>query len=73
MVADYHVVVGDQNALGQYLVARMTTFSLDKRPNLKIACVHCGTEYVAAEVNFHDCKCPACQNGNGQTLIELRA
>ena len=69
LVANYHIAVGDQNALGQYLVARTATFTPDKRPHLKIACIHCGNEYLAAEVNFHDCKCPACQNGYGQTLI----
>lgn len=69
MVGYYQVAVGDQNALGQYLVARTTSFSADKRAHLMIACIHCGKEYVAAEVNFHDCKCPACQNGHGHTLI----
>jgi len=69
LVANYHVVVGDQNALGQYLVDRSTSFTADNRPRLKIACVHCGTEYFAAEVNFHRCKCPSCQGGNGHNLI----
>jgi hypothetical protein len=69
VVAHYHVAVGDQNPLGQYLVARTATFSADKRQHLKIACIHCGAEYVAAEVNFLACKCPACQNGNGHNLI----
>jgi hypothetical protein len=69
-MAGYHqVAVGDQNALGQYLVARTASFSADKRAHLKIACIHCGNEYLAAEVNFQKCKCPVCQNGHGQTLI----
>lgn len=69
MAGNYQVVVGDQNTLGQYLVARTTSFSVDKRAHLKIACIHCGNEYVAAEVNFHNCKCPACQDGYGHTLV----
>ncbi|MFZ5737111.1 MULTISPECIES: hypothetical protein [Rhodopseudomonas] len=67
--ANYHVAEGDQNALGQYLVARTASCSADRRPHLQIACIHCGTEYVAAEINFHNCKCPACQGGNGHHLI----
>ncbi|PPQ43524.1 hypothetical protein CKO39_12270 [Rhodopseudomonas palustris] len=67
--ANYHVAEGDQNALGQYLVARATSCSADRRPHLKIACIHCGAEYVAAEVNFHACKCPSCQNGAGNLLL----
>ncbi|ABD06174.1 hypothetical protein RPB_1464 [Rhodopseudomonas palustris HaA2] len=66
MVANYHVAVGDQNALGQYLVDR--TVSADKRPRLRIACIHCGKEYLVADVNFHNCKCPSCQSDDGQTL-----
>ncbi|KPG01557.1 hypothetical protein IP86_03870 [Rhodopseudomonas sp. AAP120] len=67
MVANYHVAVGDQNALGQYLVDR--TVSTDKRPHLRIACIHCGEEYLAADVNFHHCKCPSCQSGEGTRLF----
>ncbi|WP_420135209.1 hypothetical protein [Rhodopseudomonas sp.] len=67
MVANYHVAVGDQNALGQYLVDR--TVSADKRPHLRIACIHCGEEYLAADVNFHNCKCPSCQSGDGTRLF----
>jgi Zn finger protein HypA/HybF involved in hydrogenase expression len=66
MVANYHVAVGDQNSLGQYLVDR--TVSADKRPRLRIACIHCGKEYLAADVNFHRCKCPSCQSG-ADTLL----
>lgn len=69
LVATYHIAEGDQNSLGQYLVARASTCSADKRLHLKIACIHCGTEYVAAEVNFHNCRCPACQDGSGHNLI----
>jgi hypothetical protein len=65
--ANYHVTVGDQNSLGQYLVALTPTAGPERRPHLRIACIHCGKEYVAAEVNFHHCKCPACQDGNGHT------
>ncbi|MCG6204989.1 hypothetical protein LPW26_10090 [Rhodopseudomonas sp. HC1] len=67
MVANYHVAVGDQNALGQYLVDR--TVSTDKRPHLRIACIHCGEEYLAADVNFHNCKCPSCQSGEDARLF----
>lgn len=67
MVANYHVAVGDQNALGQYLIDR--TVSADKRPRLRIACIHCGEEYLAADVNFHNCKCPSCQSGEDTRLF----
>ncbi len=69
MVPNYHIAEGEQNSLGPYLVSRTTTFSPDRRAHLQIACIHCGNEYVAAEVNFHNCKCPACQDGNGNLLI----
>ena len=68
MVANYHVAVGDQNSLGQYLVDR--TVSADKRPHLRIACIHCGHRISSPPtINFHNCKCPACQGGNGHHLI----
>ncbi|ABE38677.1 hypothetical protein [Rhodopseudomonas pseudopalustris] len=67
VVANYHVAVGDQNALGQYLVDR--TVSPDKRPHLRIGCIHCGNEYLATDVSFHNCKCPSCQDGENNRPI----
>lgn len=62
MAASYFIA-GDQNPLGQYLVARSPMLSADNRPQLQIACIHCGNEYIADETSFHGCRCPACQNG----------